>query len=428
MRSRCLCLAAAWLTACGVESGLDAGFEDAGFADAGREDVSKAVDAPDAAETKDGAPPDSEPSEDGGPSDRDASGLELPGPVARGRSLVWTTPLLLDDPQAVSFARVMAALSDDGHGGRLFEAFLRRFGTTAHSERAAMAFLADDLAEAMGSDASSWDLSELPFVATGVHNRFDLLDGVHCGELRVSFASTHPVVQPFHLIFLFRMRPVAEDPDCLGLALRFARLSELEEAEFVSAAKALLDALIVPERALMIETLELSVSPWEWRQWVKVPNSRGGPGLPNVLDNPLLFQTVDAERLNRAGAEREGFLDWVASNAAAIDARRMELPEAFRARSARVVAGVPRTPLSLAGLDAAVLGRFPHLRQNLELVGCPACHTADAEFVQTRPDRTFSPFYDEELDARAAFLEAWIAGDRRTPPFGPLQANPVLPN
>lgn len=431
VRRSWLWAAAAWLTACGSETSVDAGLEDAAHAadasdSGGWPDADSILDAASAGDAEFAA--DAEPTLDAGLSESDASGVELPGPVDRSRSLVWTTPLILDDPRAVSFARLMALLSDDGHGGRLFAGFLRRFGTTAHSERAAMAFLADDLALAMGPDPSQWDLEQVPFTATGVHNRFDLLHGEHCGELRVSFASTHPVVQPFHLIFLLRMRPEPEESDCLGLALRFARLSALDEVEFLAAAKALLDGLLVPERALMIETLELSVSPWEWRQWVKVPNTGGDPALPSVLDNPPLFQTADTERLNRAGPERAAFLSWVASNAAAIDARRIELPEAFRSRSARVVAGVPRPPLSLEGLDPAVSARFPHLRHNLELVGCPACHTADAEFVQTRPDRTFSPFYDKELDARAGFLEAWISGERSAPPFGPLQSNPVLPN
>ena len=74
-----------------------------------------------------------------------------------------------------------------------------------------------------------------------------------------------------------------------------------------------------------------------------------------------------------------------------------------------------------------MLRDFPDLRGNIEIVGCPACHSADAEFVQTRPDRTFSPFYDKELDARAAHLLTAHAGEGADVPFGPLQEAPVLP-
>ena len=75
----------------------------------------------------------------------------------------------------------------------------------------------------------------------------------------------------------------------------------------------------------------------------------------------------------------------------------------------------------------AVLDRFPDLRRNLEIVGCPACHATDAPFVQTLPDRSFSPFYTKELDARSTALLARSRGLADVPPFGPLQSAPVLP-
>ena len=58
----------------------------------------------------------------------------------------------------------------------------------------------------------------------------------------------------------------------------------------------------------------------------------------------------------------------------------------------------------------------------LGMIGCPRCHTDDADFVQTGIDRRPSPFYDRELDARAARLDE-LAGDGwpSPAPFGPLQ-------
>ena len=86
-----------------------------------------------------------------------------------------------------------------------------------------------------------------------------------------------------------------------------------------------------------------------------------------------------------------------------------------------------RTPLSLSGLEAQVAAQFPQLRKQIELVGCAVCHTADADFVQTRPDRTVSKFYEKELSARERHLEKQAKGQRPKAPFGPLQALPILP-
>jgi hypothetical protein len=83
--------------------------------------------------------------------------------------------------------------------------------------------------------------------------------------------------------------------------------------------------------------------------------------------------------------------------------------------------GAPRVPLDLTGLDPALLARHPDLARSVEIGGCPRCHTESADFVQTSIDRVFSPFYDAELTARAARLDAMNAGDDvPTPPFGPL--------
>ncbi len=345
-------------------------------------------------------------------------------PVRRERSLFWTEPLLLDDPSLVGLGKVMAAAAEDGHGGVMLDAWFRRFATTAHSERAGPAQLADEIALAQGPDPSVWDLDLLPFVVTGVHNRIDLAGrSGGCGELRVSLASVHPIYAPFHLIFLFRQVPEEDDValgtlvHCLGTARRWARLSNLDGGDFVSAAAAFLDERLTHDRFLIAESVELTVSPWEWRQWAPV----GG----DALDNPPLFQTVDTETLNAPGPLRDDFLGWVADNAALLDARQIEVPERFRAPSARVAQGVPRTQLSLAGLAPAVSAAYPDLRDRIEIIGCPTCHTDDAEFVQTSVQRTVSPFYDRELNARRDRLGLMSAGGEVSlPPFGPLQPLP----
>jgi hypothetical protein len=137
------------------------------------------------------------------------------------------------------------------------------------------------------------------------------------------------------------------------------------------------------------------------------------PAGTDELDNPPLFQTVDTPALNTAGALRDDFLDWVAANQAALQARTAEIPERFRSRSARVTQGIPRELLDVGDADLAA---------TIEVVGCPACHTTDAEFVQTSVQRTFSPFYDRELTARAARLDLMNTGAAvPIPPFGPLQ-------
>ncbi len=345
-----------------------------------------------------------------------------PVPAARReRSLVWTDDALLDDPSVVGAARILGAIAGDGHGGRLLDAWFRRFATTIHSERAGPAQLMDQIAADQGSDPSTWDLDALPFRITGVHDRLDLAArSGGCGELRVSMASIDPVVAPLHILFLFRQAPRADDvaPDgslhCLGTARRWSRLSALDGEPFLDAARAWLDEGIAGPSFLLAETVELTVSPWEWRQW----EAAGA----DTLDNPPLFQTVASASLNAPGALREDFLAFVAERADALDARTEPLPERFRARSARVPPSAPAERLSLDGLDPEVAGAYPDLARAIEIVGCPTCHTETAEFVQTSVDREFSPFYDAELDARATRLDRLNAGvDEPPPPFGPLQ-------
>jgi mono/diheme cytochrome c family protein len=351
------------------------------------------------------------------------AGLPVP-PVVIERSLFWNQPAILDDPGVVSFARLMALTSDDGHGGRVLEQWFHRFATTAHSERALPSQFIDGVIATQGADASQWDLSALPFKVTGLHNRIDLADlsaGGHCGEFRASVSSTDPTLQPFHALFLFRQPlgdgdVVAGRVTCEGTARRWAALSALEGDALLDGARAAFTASLTRSRFLMIETVEFTLSPWEWRQWLPEADGR--------LENPPLFQQLDVARLNTPGALRDDFLGWVRDNAAALEARALLLPERFRPPSTRITQGVPREPLRL---DPALDTARPTLRQQLELVGCAACHTADAEFVQTRTDRTVSPFYEKELRARATHLERLARGEAPVAPFGPLQASPVLP-
>jgi hypothetical protein len=344
----------------------------------------------------------------------DAGHDAQPIPAAvRERSLVWTDPAVVDDPSIVGLARVMAAVADDGHGGLLLADWFERFSTTAHSERLGPLLLIDELRGSLGADPSAWDLDDLPFIVTAVHNRIDLAPrGGGCGELRVSLASTHPIYAPLHLIFLFRQVPAAGDVDgdgtthCAATAERWARLGELDHDAFVDAARAWIDEAVTHDAFLLAESVELTVSPWEWRQW-------------DGLDNPPLFQTVNTAALNAPGSLRDDFVAFATANAEGLAARTVEIPPRFRAPSARVPPGVPRE-----ALDLDVAG-YPDLADQIEIMGCPMCHTTGAEFVHTTPQRTFSEFYDRELDARAERLDLMNQGvDVGVPPFGPLQPTP----
>lgn len=350
------------------------------------------------------------------------------------RSLSWTTPALLEGDGPASFARVLAAVAPGGNVGPLLRAWFHRFATTAHSERALPSQFVDAVAAAQGEDPAAWDLSVLPFSPTGIHNRIDLAElrpGGHCGELRVSHASTDPTLQPFHLLFLFRQPAEPDDlaPDgtvhCAGTARRWAALSGLEGPALEAAVRERLAQGLTHDRFLLAESVEFTLAPWEWRQWEKVPDPTGA--LPFLLDNPPLFQQVDVERVNAPGPLREAFLSFVQANAAALAGRWQEIPRAYRAPSIRINQGVERTPLSLAGLDPAVSAAHPALRQAIERVGCAACHTADADFVHLRPGRGPSPFYVKELSARVDWLARAAQGLAPQAPFGPLQKDPVLP-
>jgi hypothetical protein len=348
-----------------------------------------------------------------------------PPVVKSPRSLFWNDAVLLDDPSTLSFKQLMATIAPDGHGGALLDDWFRSY---RFSSRAAPEQLMYDVAAAQGADPTKWDRARIACKVTGVHNRLDLAQygaGGHCGELRVSVVSTELGLQDFHMLFIFSQPREPDDDGCVRVARRWAELSRLEGAELHAAVRALWREGLTRERFALIETVELSTQPWEWRQWVKGPASGA---LPFTLVNPPLFQQVDVEGLNSAGPRRDAFLAWVADNAARLDARMMLIEERFRAPTVQVVDGVPRKPLSLTGLEADVAAQYPNLRKNIELVGCAACHTTGADFVQTRPNRTVSPFYERELVARERHLEKMARGERPSVPFGPLQSDPLLPD
>ena len=268
----------------------------------------------------------------------------------------------------------LAAVADDHHGGRLLQQWFVRFATTPHSERLGPQQLLAEFAATQPGPPETWDLAGLPFIVTAVHSRLDLATPERCGELRVSLASTHPIYRPFHLIFLFAQPPVPGDISpggalhCTATALRLARLGQLADAEFFAAALALRDERVRPENFLAAESVEFTISPWEWRQWF-LGASVDDPMLPRSFDDRPLFQTVDTPRLNQPGPDRDNFLAWVSANADAIDQRRILIPDTFRPLSARLNQGVAWVPLQLPpDLEQA----RPTLRKNLEIVGCPA--------------------------------------------------------
>ncbi|HSD89468.1 MAG TPA: hypothetical protein VLB44_18185, partial [Kofleriaceae bacterium] len=313
------------------------------------------------------------------------------------------------------FARVMAAISDDGHGGMLLDRWFRAFAAGPGAGRATFAQFLAELRANQGDDPHAWDLSKLPFRVTGIHDRLDLARGQDCGELRVSIASTHPTLAPLHMLFIFH-QPIQPDdvtPDgaihCRGTARRWAALAALSPADFATAARAWIDQGITHEHFALAESVELTLSPWQWRQWL--PDGAGG------LTNPPLFQTIDAARVNATGPTRDAFLAEVIAHEPEMLARQWSVPAAFRAQVAEV------QPTEQAGLvDLSPLSVSSELPHALGMIGCPRCHTEHADFVQTSVDRVPSPFYDKELDARTERIDALAHGGAVTPvPFGPLQ-------
>ena len=335
-------------------------------------------------------------------------------PVDRDRSLAWFAPEVLDG--TISFAQLLGAISSNGNGGVLLDRWFRAFAAGPGAGRATFAQFLDEVTATQGADPAQWNLNALPFKVTGVHNRVDLANAESCGELRVSVASTHPTFAPVHFIFLFRQVPRVDDvtPDfivhCRGTMRAWSRLTSLGDERFRAEAKQMLEFGITRERFVMAESVELSISPWQWRQWQLDAS--------DTPTNPPLFQTIDVARVNAPGPTRDAFLAAVAANADDIAARRWAVPATFRSSVAEV------QPNSKAPLvDLGTLEVPASLPRALGMIGCPRCHTDNADFIQTGADRKPSPFYDKELDARAARLDHLNSGfPETTPPFGPLQS------
>jgi hypothetical protein len=339
-----------------------------------------------------------------------------PPDALRDKSLAWTDEAIVDAPDVVGLRRVLeAAAGADAEPATHLDAWLRRFARTAHSERPALADFADRLRATYGDDPSSWSLDALPFRVTAVHNRIDLRSDAHCGELRVSFNVTDSAFPFIHFLFLFAQTPTELDVSvtgtlhCEDTAFRWAALSGTTDEDFVARAASILDRTLRPDTFLLAESLERSVGTWEWRQWTPVDDA---------WDNPPLFQTVDVARLNAPGPDREAFLSWASTEAERIAERRALVPSHFAPQSARAAEGILREPLDLTGLDTtldvSVLGAA------LDRVGCPGCHARSPTFLQTNADRTFSPFYQDELEARGRALDSFRTGAPTPIPFGAL--------
>ena len=350
------------------------------------------------------------------------------GPVDDDRSLVWRDAVLLDDNAAIGLGRLMATIAADGHGGPLLADWFERFATTSYSSRPMPGQLIDEARNLYGQDPGAWELDALPFRVTAVHNRLDLKDtDAGCGQVRVTVASLHPTYAPLHVIFLFRQPALDDDisPDgaihCLGTARRWSRLSALTDDQFRATARIWLDDMIRRERFLMAESIEREGEVWEWRQWQLLSGPDGG----QAFENPPLFQTLDVDALSQPGPLRTDFLNFLADNAAGLDQGMVVIPARFRAPFAQMTADQPRPAVRIepGDLPPTVTAAHPNLLDNLELIGCVACHTTPAsEFVQTYPARFFSDFQFHELEARAALLDRMNAGAFIEPiGFGPLQ-------
>jgi hypothetical protein len=360
-----------------------------------------------------------------------------PPGVTGQRAVLVSDPAVLGDGFLVNLTLVMSVVAEDQHGGRMLAELLKRFSTTAHSTRTGPRALYDSLVTNYGGDPSLWSLHVLPFKVVGVANRLDLADGTQCGHVWLTFATTEPAFQPFLLTFAFTQPPRETDLSphgtvhCEDTARFWARILAYDEA---SALSRVLPRVLRRDQFVKLQTSE-AIGPtgqsWEFREWRKVPNPAGGTELPMVLDNVRMPQTVDVERINAAGQDRNDFLTFVDQNAAALDAYRQLIPEQFLALSARVSPDTSRPVLDLSGLPSSTAAQFPSLRQKIELSGCPACHVTDASFRQLGADGTPSAFYSKELAARLRLVQDMAAGVSPLPNaltvFGPRQTLPILP-
>jgi hypothetical protein len=376
--------------------------------------------APPDAGTPDAGTPDSGTPDAGVPD----AGYTLPA-VKYDHSLFWNDGGPQDGPGGLSFAHLMATAAGSGNGGPLLQSWFLGFRYSTYERDQPSQSLNDKFSDA--GDPSTWDLTQLPFRVTGVHNRIDKADyrnGGNCGELRASVASTDVTLTPFHMLFIFNQPagPGDIEPDgsvsCVATARAWADMSLLDGDALQVAMQQAFAQGFTHDRFSLIETVDQSPSPWEWRQWTQQPDPSGV--LPFILTNPQMFQQPD---LSMMGSLLTDFLNWVETNKADLDARRILIPSQYCAKVVTMNQGQPLVTLAIDGGS-----QFPHLRQNIELVGCPACHTADSmQFVQTSSERVPSSFYVKELQARATNLESLARGEKPFVPFGPLQPNPTLP-
>lgn len=354
------------------------------------------------------------------------------------QSVVLADPALLGDGFLLNLTTVMAYVAEDRHGGLMLAELLKRFATTTHSSRSGPRAFHDWLVSNYGADPSLWALHVLPFKTLSVANRLDLADGIHCGEVWFTFTTTEPAFQPFNLTIAFTQPPRPNDVSphgtvhCEDTARFWARMDPVDQS--IGLSRLLTKVLDEGGQFVKLQTSEAIGDPrpeWEFREWRKVPNPGGHPALPAVLDNVPMAQSVDAPRLNAPGADRDAFLAFVDQHAAALDRYQQPIPEQFLALSARAASATSRPVLDLTGLPAPTAAQFPSLRKKIELAGCPACHLADANFQQLRPDGTRSAFYNKELSARLGLVLDVASGVSPLPNaltvFGPRQPIPVLP-
>ncbi|MDQ3266763.1 MAG: hypothetical protein M3Y59_24445 [Myxococcota bacterium] len=367
---------------------------------------------------------------------------ELPQSLNSALSLEWpTNNRVVSDKDVVGLGRMMALISAEGHGGPLLAHWLASFESTEGPSRSGPAALLAHLQAQRGADPALWNLDELNFSVSSVQNRIDLRDATSCGQLRVVITATDTgFEEAFQMVFLFKQppRPLDYSPQgtlhCTATALVWARLSKSGAlpTDGQNPIATAIGEVLQRANFLRVKTSEKigAETDYEFREWVLAvnPDPAAAPALRNLLVNRPMFQTVDTQRLNTPGAERDAFIAYVSDNAAALNARTALIPQEFLAVATRAD-GVNWTPLDLSGVPQPTLDAFPQLRQQIEVVGCTGCHTSRAgtKLIHSRRNGGHSAYLLEELSARTNDLLKLSTGVPEPVPYGPLQANPVLP-
>ncbi len=367
---------------------------------------------------------------------------ELPRSLNSALSLEWpTNHRVVSNKDVVGLGRMMALISAEGHGGPLLAHWLGSFESAEGPSRSGPAALLAHLQSTKGADPALWNLDDLNFTVSSVQNRIDLRDANSCGQLRVVLTSPATGFEDaFQMVFLFQQppRPLDYTPlgtlHCTSTALVWARLSAagVQPVTAEDPLTSVLENILQRGNFLRVKTSEKigAETDYEFREWILAlnPDPTATPALRNILVNRPLFQTVDTPRLNTPGPERDAFLAYVGDNAAALHARTALIPQQFLAVAARAD-GVNWTPLDLTGVPQATLDAFPQLRQQIEVVGCTGCHRSRAgtQLIHSRRSGGHSAYLVEELIARTVDLLRLSTGVPQPVPYGPLQANPVLP-